>query len=76
MNRMVIYVRIPSMHKMGYVDLQGYVGEYLDDNTINVVTAEGKPLANGQTRCQTQSDFGFFFPGDRQWASGWNPIGT
>lgn len=70
------YVRIPSMAACGYKDYGGSIEEIFDDNTVSVWRKHADlyvPLANNQTRCKTQSDFGWFLPGDPQWMAGLNP---
>lgn len=73
---LLAYVRIPSMSACGYKDYMGTIEKILDNSVISMCAERNGAyivLANAQTRCKTQSDFGWFLPGDPQWMCGLNP---
>lgn len=70
----LVYVRFPSQAPCGYRDMLGEVSEFITEDIVNVVDAAGRAIANGQSRCKTMNDFGWFVPGDPQWMTGLNPL--
>lgn len=64
-----VYVRVPSMHALGYQDLPGVVSEVLPGNRVNVAKPDTlctMPVAFGQSWATKKGDFGFILPEDAE----------